>query len=368
MNQHANAHGTGYLSLESGQVFAGQLYGAPLTAPGEVVFHTGMTGYQEVMTDLSFAGQIVTFTYPLIGNYGINEQDNETLQPALAGMIVSELCEQPSHYRSRASLAETAARYGFPILAGIDTRAITKLVRSQGHLSGVIADKPLSAEEVTALCAKRDKKTLVAQVSSRQMVSYPGDGEHVVLVDLGMKRSILDSLLAKGCRVTVVPFDTTSEQIEALKPDGLVFSNGPGDPQDLLPYCAEWRKVVERYPTFGICLGHQVIALMYGAKTGRLPYGHRGSNHPVKELLSGKVYLTSQNHGYVVLEETIDKRQMTITYRNVNDGSVEGLRHLYLPIHTVQFHPEAHPGPDDTSHLFDQFIQSLRMIGAKHYA
>lgn len=368
MNQHATAHGSGYLTLANGEVFAGQLYGTPLTAPGEVVFHTSMTGYQEVMTDPSFAGQIVTFTYPLIGNYGIHEHDDEAQKPALAGMIVSELCEQPSHYRSRATLAQTAEQFGFPILAGVDTRAITKRVRASGPLYGVIADQPLTAEEVVALCGKREWTSLVAEVSCQQPVRYPGAGEHVVLVDLGMKRSILAGLLAYGCRVTVVPYNTSYDQIAALKPDGLVFSNGPGDPQHLLPYCGEWLKAVERFPTLGICLGHQVIALMFGAKTGRLPYGHRGSNHPVKELHSGKVFLTSQNHGYVVLEETLDKQQLAVTYRNVNDGSVEGLRHLHLPIISVQFHPEAHPGPTDTSHIFAQFIHSMRTIGAKHYA
>ncbi len=358
----------GYLTLETGEVFAGTLHGAPLLSYGEVVFHTGMTGYQEVMTDPSFAGQIVTFTYPLIGNYGINDTDYEAAKPALSGMIVSELCEQPSHYRAKHSLAEAAEKFGFPILAGIDTRTITKLVRKSGDLFGVIADKPLRAEEVLAFRSKHAKKSLVASVSTNQVERYPGYREHVVLVDLGMKQSILHSLLELGCRVTVVPFDTPFAQIKALQPDGLLFSNGPGDPSELLAYCSEWRKAAEMYPTLGICLGHQVLALMFGGGTEKLAYGHRGSNHPVKELATGKVYMTSQNHGYVVKEETLDKRQLAVTYRNVNDGSVEGLRHLSLPIMSVQFHPEAHPGPNDTSHIFEQFLQSMRVIGAKHYA
>lgn len=359
---------TGYLTLESSEVFTGSLYGAPMTGYGEVVFHTGMTGYQEVMTDPSFAGQIVTFTYPLIGNYGVNDLDSEASKPALSGMIVSELCEQPSHFRSRYSLAEMAEQFGFPILAGIDTRTVTKLVRKRGDLFGVIAERPLTVEEVLVLRTKHVKKSLVANVSSVTTEKYPGKGEHIVLIDLGMKQSILQALLALSCRVTVVPFDTSFAQIQALQPDGLLFSNGPGDPVDLLAYCGEWRKAVEEYPTLGICLGHQVLSLMFGSETKKLTYGHRGSNHPVKELSTGKVYITSQNHGYVVKEETLDKRQLAVTYRNVNDGSVEGISHLYLPISGVQFHPEAHPGPNDTSHIFHQFIQSMRIIGAKHYA
>lgn len=362
------SHGIGYITLESGEVFSGRLYGAPLAASGEVVFHTGMTGYQEVMTDPSFAGQIVTFTYPLIGNYGINDADYEAARPALSGMVVSELCMEPSHYRSRYSLAEIAEHFGFPILAGIDTRAITKLVRAHGDLYGVISDTPLGKQELAAMRSKHAKKSLVAGVSTSSVEKYPGSGEHVVLVDLGMKRSILESLLALGCRVTVVPFDTSFAKVQALQPDGLVFSNGPGDPADLISYCSEWRKAAEEYPTLGICLGHQMLALMFGGQTEKLSYGHRGSNHPVKELTSGKVYMTSQNHGYVVKEASLDKRQLAVTYRNVNDRSVEGLRHLYLPIASVQFHPEAHPGPDDTSHIFHQFIQMMRNIGAKHYA
>jgi len=368
MNVEKKGNGKGYLTLETGEAFAGVLHGAPLLRYGEVVFHTGMTGYQEVMTDPSFAGQIVTFTYPLIGNTGINDQDYEAAKPALSGMVVSELCVQPSHFRSKRSLAEAAEHFGFPILAGVDTRTITKRVRQSGDLFGVIADHPLTAEEVLSYRSKHAKKALVAHVSTSQIERYAGPREHVVLIDLGMKQSILHNLLDLGCRVTVVPFDTPLTQIHALQPDGLVFSNGPGDPVELLAYCSEWRKAVEQYPTLGICLGHQVIALMFGGATEKLAYGHRGSNHPVKELATGKVYMTSQNHGYVVKEKSWNKRELEVTYRNVNDGTVEGLRHLHLPVMSVQFHPEAHPGPNDTSHLFQQFLQSMRVMGAKHYA
>lgn len=368
MDRENQSLGTGYLTLESGEVFTGKLYGAPINGFGEVVFHTGMTGYQEVMTDPSFAGQIVTFTYPLIGNYGINEKDYEAAKPALTGMIVSELCTEPSHYESNMTLAQAAEAFGFPILAGIDTRTITKRVRQDGTVFGVISDQPMQVEEVVSLRYKHAKKSLVANVSRQQVERYPGTGEHVVLIDLGMKQSILDALLQQGCRVTVVPFDTSFAQINALAPDGLLFSNGPGDPEHLLAYCSEWRKAVEQYPTLGICLGHQVLALMYGGKTEKLAYGHRGSNHPVKDMMTGKVYMSSQNHGYVVKEESLDKRQLTVSYRNVNDGSVEGLRHASLPVFSVQFHPEAHPGPSDTSHIFHQFLQSMRVVGAKRYA
>jgi len=368
LNKHSKSHGTGYLTLASGEVFQGELYGAPLLASGEVVFHTGMTGYQEVMSDPSFAGQIVTFTYPLIGNYGTNECDYEALKPALSGIIVSELCEAPSHFRSSHTLAEVAEQFGIPVLSGIDTRTITKRVRSHGDVYGVLSDKPLSAEEVAQFRSKQAGSSLVERVSTTQPIAYPGTKEHVVIVDLGMKKSILDAILAQGCRVTVVPFNSTCEDIVSLEPDALVFSNGPGDPADLLSYCEEWRKAAEKFPTLGICLGHQVISLMYGAKTERLPYGHRGSNHPVKNLQSGKVYMTSQNHGYVVKDDSIDNRQLAVTYRNVNDGSIEGVQHLYLPIQSVQFHPEAHPGPDDTGYIIEQFIKSLQMIGAKQHA
>ncbi|MFE1630449.1 carbamoyl phosphate synthase small subunit [Brevibacillus reuszeri] len=368
MNREKNTYGTGYLTLESGEVFTGTLYGAPVNGFGEVVFTTGMTGYQEVMSDPSFAGQIVTFTYPLIGNYGINPKDYEAQKPALTGMIVSELCMEPSHYESTKTLAEAAEEFGFPILAGIDTRTITKRVRQNGPLFGVISDQPMQAEEVVSLRNKHAKKSLVAEVSSQRIERHPGTGEHVVLVDLGMKHSIVDALLALGCRVTVVPFDTTIEQIKSLSPDGLMFSNGPGDPEHLLAYCSEWRKAVEQYPTLGICLGHQVLALMYGGKTEKLAYGHRGGNHPVKDLETGKVYMTSQNHGYVVKEESLEQSELTVSYRNVNDSSVEGLTHKSLPVFSVQYHPEAHPGPSDTSHIFHQFIQSMREVGAKTYA
>ncbi|RAP29576.1 Carbamoyl-phosphate synthase small chain [Brevibacillus laterosporus] len=358
----------GFLTLENGEVYTGQLYGAPLASYGEVVFHTGMTGYQEVMSDPSFCGQIVTFTYPLIGNYGVNELDHESIQPALSGMVVSQLCQKPSHFRSQLSLDAAAKQFGFPILAGVDTRSITQKVRQGGLLYGVLADQPMTAEEIVQHKLRHEERISVANVSRTRSITYRGEGEHIVVIDLGMKHSILQSLLKLGCKVTVVPYQTCVEEIKTMQPDGIVFSNGPGNPEQLRQYCPQWRKLAETLPTLGICLGHQVLSLMFGGQTERLTFGHRGSNHPVKELLSGKVYMTSQNHGYVVKEEGLDKQNLIVTYRNVNDGSVEGMRHTYLPIMSVQFHPEAHPGPDDTSHIITSFVESVQSIGAKHYA
>ncbi|MCF6093447.1 carbamoyl phosphate synthase small subunit [Microaerobacter geothermalis] len=354
----------GYLALHTGEIFEGEIFGDIRTMEGEVVFNTGMTGYQEVMTDPSYCGQIVTFTYPLLGNYGTNPLDKESRRPALSGIVVGDLCCNPSHYLSIQSLDEMAKEFGLPVLSGIDTRAITRLVRDRGEVYGRIT---ANLEETKGFIGKPTIHP-VDQVSTRERQFYPRNGPHVVLVDFGYKASILTSLLESGCSVTVVHYQTRFQEIEQIHPDGIVFSNGPGNPKDLLPYMTQLKKMVEAYPTLGICLGHQVIALIFGGNTERLPYGHRGSNHPVKELTTGKVYITSQNHGYVVTDDSVDRGSLMVTYRNVNDGSIEGLKHRFLPIMSVQFHPEAHPGPNDTAHIFSQFIQQCLHIGEKSYA
>jgi len=353
----------GYLVLSTGDVMEGTWIGAAAEAEGELVFNTGMTGYQEVLTDPSYAGQIVTFTYPLIGNYGLNAQDDESARPALAGVLVQTPCDAPSHFRATETLCARLERFGIPGLAGVDTRALTRLIRRHRVVYGLITRDPDRAKD----WRPGPVRGTVGRVSRRVPTSWPGDGPHVVVIDFGVKASIIEALRARGCRVTAVPYDMPPEKVLALGPDGLLFSNGPGDPKELLPLLPAWRPVVERIPSLGICLGHQLIALMFGADTERLPYGHRGNNHPVRELATGRVWITAQNHGYVVREDSVP-REFVISHRNVNDGSVEGLLHRHRPILTVQFHPEAHPGPDDSSVLFDRFVQLCKSVGATRYA
>jgi carbamoyl-phosphate synthase small subunit len=352
----------GYLVLETGDVFPGMLIGKIKESVGEVVFNTSMTGYQEIITDPSYAGQIITFSYPMIGNYGINSIDDESEKPPLSGVVIGDVCEEPSHFQVLQSFSEKLIELGVPGITGIDTRLLVKTIRSKGTVKGIISrekDYPKNKERAIFW---------VNQVSTKKPIHYPGNGPHVVLVDYGYKKSILHALLAQGCSVTVVPYYTTFNQIKAINPDGLFLSNGPGDPLELEPWFPEIKKMTQAYPTFGICLGHQLIALAYGAKTSKLAYGHRGANHPVKELLTGKVKMTSQNHGYVVVDESIDSRVFQVTYRNVNDKSIEGLKHVSLPIESVQFHPEAHAGPNDTVYLFEGFVKGLTSIGELRYA
>lgn len=356
----------GYLILNTGHVLTGKWFGADTPCQGEMVFTTGMTGYQEVMSDPSFAGQIVTFTYPLIGNYGINDMDFESVRPVLAGLIIAELCVTPSHYQSVHPLAEMAEQYGIPGLYHVDTRALTQIIREHGEVYGSITTDPEEAKKKSVSFSRRTD--MVASVSCKEKQEFAGAGSHMVLIDLGHKKSIRQSLTDMGCRVTVVPYNTTLEEIDQLRPDGVVISNGPGDPKDLQHILPNIRKVTEAYPTLGICLGHQVIVLAHGGDTERLPFGHRGCNHPVKQMEDGKVFITAQNHGYVVIDESLNKAEWAVTYRNVNDDSVEGLKHCHRPITTIQFHPEAHPGPEDTWHIFTQFIRDCSAIGEKSYA
>jgi carbamoyl-phosphate synthase small subunit len=353
----------GYLTLETGEVFEGVLIGADKDSLGEVVFNTSMTGYQEIITDPSYAGQIITFCYPMIGNYGINALDDESISPALAGVVIGDLCETPSHYQSFQKFSEKLNQAGVPGIAGVDTRLLVKTIRNRGTVKGYLSKASQPSFPTT------EKTPLwVDQVSTKKTQFFKNTGPHVVLMDFGFKKSILNALLAEGCAVSVVPYHTSFEKIKALNPDGVLISNGPGDPMALKKWFTEIKKISQHYPTLGICLGHQLIALAYGAKTEKLAYGHRGGNHPVKELNTGKVKITAQNHGYVVVDNSIDGKVFDVTYRNVNDKSIEGLQHKTYSIQTVQFHPEAHPGPSDTAHILTEFVTQIASMGETRYA
>jgi carbamoyl-phosphate synthase small subunit len=312
----------------------------------------------------------------MIGNYGINDFDFESKLPHLAGVVVGEMCQNPSHYLSALSFTEQLEKAGVAGISGIDTRALVKLIRQHGTVRGMITDVSPQLELDHLQGASYHKEVLsrgtstfwVDHVSTKEVKTYDNSGAHVALIDYGYKKSILTALLEENCKVTVVPYSFTYQQMKALNPDGVLLSNGPGNPMALEPWFADIKRISVSFPSLGICLGHQLLALAHGAQTEKLKYGHRGANHPVKELETGKVRVTSQNHGYVVIDESIDQRIFKVTYRNVNDRSIEGLKHAYLPIQTVQFHPEAHPGPSDTAHIFHSFIDHLRTVGDMTYA
>ncbi|ENH96483.1 carbamoyl-phosphate synthase, small subunit [Gracilibacillus halophilus YIM-C55.5] len=358
-----------YLVLNTGDVLEGKWLSSVRSTEGELVFNTAMTGYQEVMTDPSYADQIVTMTYPLIGNYGCNDIDYESLKPYLAGFIVSTASHNPEHYESKQTLQKLLDEHKIPALSDIDTRALTRIIREHGEVYGKITADPYDQPDMSSV-----NPDIVSTVSVTQKQVFKTDQPandptpHVVLMDFGYKHSIAQSLLALGCDVTVVPYHTSYIEIQSLDPDGVLLSNGPGDPKALSDLLPNIKHISEEYPTLGICLGHQLVALAHGATTKRLPYGHRGSNHPVKDLQSGKVMITSQNHGYVVDYDSVNMKDWYVSHVNVNDQSVEGLKHQSKPLMTVQFHPEAHPGPIDTHHLFVDFIQQFITKGEKQHA
>ncbi|MGZ4123247.1 MAG: carbamoyl phosphate synthase small subunit, partial [Tumebacillaceae bacterium] len=312
-----------------------------------------MTGYQEILTDPSYANQIVVMTYPLIGNYGINQDDFEAHKPWLTGFVTGETCDAPSHYKCERTLHDYLEAHGIVGLTGVDTRTLVREIRAHGSLKGYIVEANAETESFAFPDLPRE---VVKMVTARASYTHTATGElHVVLLDFGAKANIANSLSALGCRVTVVPATTKVEEIRALNPDGIMLSNGPGDPvacADLLPTI---RTLAEEFPVFGICLGHQLLALAFGGATEKMKFGHRGSNHPVKELKTGKVYITSQNHGYTVNENKLPS-MLEVTHRNVNDGTVEGLQHKTLPVFSVQYHPEACPGPQDARVLFERFL------------
>ena len=350
-----------YLILEDGSIYEGENVGACREAVSEIVFNTSMTGYLEVMTDPSYAGQTVVMTYPLIGNYGICHEDMESYRPWIDGLIVRELSEVASNFRNEDSIQNFLIKNNIPCICGIDTRDLTKRLREHGTMNGFITvDSSFVVEKILQRIKEYSVKGVVKRTSTKEAYSLPGKGKRVVLIDFGAKKSIARQLQKRGCEVIVVPCDTKAKEILKFKPDGIMLSNGPGDPKENVDIIKEIKKLYDTdIPIFAICLGHQLMALATGANTYKLRYGHRGGNHPVKDLETGRTYISSQNHGYAVDESTLDKNICVPAFVNVNDGTNEGLRYINKKIFTVQYHPEACPGPRDSSYLFDKFIKMM---------
>lgn len=370
----------GKLALENGTVFTGEAFGAASEVTGEVVFNTSMTGYQEILTDPSYAGQIVTMTYPLIGNYGINFEDLESVKPQVAGFVVKEYFDFYSNFRAKSSLGDWLEQHGVMGIQGIDTRMLTKIIRTTGAMRGIISVKDLDDDNLVAKARKSpemtgwDLATVVTtqkpyqwdQVDKTRFALAPqtktklnGKRWNVVVYDYGVKQNILRRLVSYGCNLTVLPASCSAEEVLDMDPDGIFLSNGPGDPAAVKYAIQNIKKLVGKKPIFGICLGHQLLGLAVGGKTFKLKFGHRGANHPVKNLLTGDIEITSQNHGFALDPNSLDSSQIEITHVNLNDGTNEGFRHRELPIFCVQYHPEASPGPHDSDYLFAQFIEMM---------
>ena len=363
------------LALENGTVFTGESFGAAGEISGEVVFNTSMSGYQEIYTDPSYSGQIVTLTYPLIGNYGVNDEDMESSGPRVAGVIVKEYTETHSNFRSSSSLGDWLTRHGITAVQGIDTRMLTRMIRTQGALRGVLSTTELDDKrllEKVASVPSMNGLDLATKVTCDRSYEWkgtdttpfalgvqgidPGRRFRVVAYDYGIKYNILRRLTAFGCSVTVVPAGFPAAEVLAMKPDGVFLSNGPGDPAPVTIAIQNIKALLGRVPIFGICLGHQLLSIALGAKTYKLKFGHRGGNHPVKDLRTGIIEITSQNHGFAVDPDSVDQSAIEITHLNLNDTTNEGIRHRSLPAFSVQYHPEASPGPHDSDYLFREFI------------
>lgn len=356
------------LILEDGSEFVGYAFGSKEEKMFEIVFNTSMVGYQEIISDPSYTYQGVVMTYPLIGNYGMCKDDYETIVPTISGLIVREYCDEPSNFRAEKTLGEIMEAYGIVGIAGLDTRELARHIRDYGCCRAYVV--PYARNSKDALMELRmwkPRTDAVDKVSTKEKYDYAskmqdkanGEKYHIVAIDCGMKMNILRELYKRDCKVTVVPWNTSAEEIESLKPDGVFISNGPGDPEDVTETIDTIRTLKGKYPIFGICLGHQIISLAYGAKTYKLKFGHRGGNHPVKNLKKDRVEITSQNHSYAVDERTIEGTGLSVTHLNLLDNTVEGVECVKDRVFSVQYHPESAPGPQDSSYLFDEFISII---------
>jgi len=350
------------LVLADGTVFPGNGFGSKEEVIAEVMFNTGMTGYQEILTDPSYHNQMVCMTYPMIGNYGINQEDYESKSHGASALIVKEYCEVPSNWSAVQTLDEFLKSRNTPGLCDVDTRALTIRIREAGAIRGIMVDATVSDEEALAKLNATEVLTAhVKQVTPKASYKVPTQNKkfRVVFMAFGAKQGIINELAARGCEVIVVPYHTTFEEIKALNPDGVVLSNGPGDPTDIPEVLPVIRELQVNYPLFGVCLGHQLFALANGATTSKMKFGHHGGNVPVKDIALGRTLITSQNHGYQVNRESLEGTDLELTHYAINDDTVEGVKHKKYPAFTVQYHPEAHPGPSDSKYLFDQFIANL---------
>lgn len=353
-----------YLILEDGSYFEGTAFGGDNFRVSELVFNTSMTGYQEILSDLSYYGQTIVMTYPLIGNYGINGDDFESLNPSAFGIIVKESCSLPNNFRNIFNLDEFLKSKGIPGIENIDTRALTKMIREKGIIKVIMSDSLDNKDELVELIKSTSINDHVKQVSTQKSYPIPNRGKKVVLMDFGAKLGIIRELSKRDCNLIVVPHNTSAKTILNLKPDGVMLSNGPGDPKDVQESIDTIKELIGKVPIFGICLGHQLIGLACGANTIKLKFGHRGGNHPVKDLETNKVDITSQNHSYAIDIDSLKDTDLVLTHISLNDGSCEGVRHKKYPVFSVQYHPESNPGPDDSKYLFDKFINIMNEQGA----
>jgi carbamoyl-phosphate synthase small subunit len=351
------------LVLESGEEYVGESFGYDIDhiySLGELVFNTSMTGYQEIISDPSYCDQIIVMTYPLIGNYGVNKDDFESLTPALKGLVVRECPQEGSNWRNEYPLRELFKRFRIPGIAGVDTRELTKKIRTKGVMKAILVPENYPKQNLETILACPLATDQIQRVSIKNPIHFPGEGKRIVLIDFGYKKNILRSLIKRNCDVVVVPWNASVELIEGYRPQGVVLSNGPGDPKDVPEVLPVIKELQKKYPLFAICMGHQLFALANGADTEKLKFGHRGGNHPIKDLSLGKVFMSSQNHGYAVTAKSVTNSDLEVSQININDETVEGLRHKRLPAFSVQYHPEACPGPEDTSWLFDEFLTTIR--------